>query len=161
MKVIFLDFDGVISLWKENEETYDIDMIKLGYVIDIAKITGAKVAIISSTRGVMQPDGTPAKTKKCKFVEEKLQEAGIELTEELIRIRSHETININGEKVNGRGAEVKHFLNTHSVESFVILDDEDFDWQKYGLDKNWIKVDYDTDGLKKEHIQKVIDILNR
>ena len=61
----------------------------------------------------------------------------------------------------GRAAEIKEWIDAHDVEEFVILDDEDWSWSEYGYDKNWIQSSWFDGGLKTEHIQKAIKILNR
>ena len=47
------------------------------------------------------------------------------------------------------------------VESFVILDDGDYDWYRHGYDKHLVKTDFCTGGLRKEHVERAIRILNK
>lgn len=62
----------------------------------------------------------------------------------------------------GRAAEVNKWINEHEVDSFVILDDEDWDWSDYGYENNWIQPTwYGNGGLKREHVDKAIEILNQ
>lgn len=61
----------------------------------------------------------------------------------------------------GRAAEVKKWIDDHTVESFVILDDEDHDWEDYGLADYWIQPSWydENGGLHREHVTKAIQIL--
>ena len=62
----------------------------------------------------------------------------------------------------GRAAEVEKFLSKNSVESFVILDDEDYDWKNYGMENNWVQPTwFGNGGLKDQHVKQAIGILNR
>lgn len=71
---------------------------------------------------------------------------------------------VEGIHGTGRAAEVEKWIRDHSVEDFVILDDEDHAWKEYGLDENWIHTCYygpDCEaGLLKKHIDKICDILD-
>ena len=50
----------------------------------------------------------------------------------------------------------------HEVDSFVILDDEDWNWSDYGYENNWIQPTWSGNGgLKREHVDKAIEILNQ
>lgn len=61
----------------------------------------------------------------------------------------------------GRAAEIQKWINEHEVKNFVILDDEDWQWSDYGYENNWIQPTWSGDGgLKQEHVDKAISILN-
>ena len=62
-----------------------------------------------------------------------------------------------------REDEIKDWLDRSPefVESFVILDDGDYDWYRHGYDKHLVKTDFCTGGLRQEHVKQAIDILNR
>lgn len=47
------------------------------------------------------------------------------------------------------------------VQSFIIIDDEDSEWEYFDLDKNLIKTNYHDKGLKEEHIRQIIEILGK
>ena len=62
----------------------------------------------------------------------------------------------------GRAAEIQKWISEHEVDNFVILDDEDYDWANYGYKNNWIRPTwFGNGGLKKEHVNKAIEILNK
>jgi len=62
-----------------------------------------------------------------------------------------------------REEEIKYWLDNHdNIESFVILDDDHFDWEKYGYDKFWVKTSwYNGLGLNETDVNKAIQILNK
>ena len=62
-----------------------------------------------------------------------------------------------------REDEIKDWLEKcpERVESFVILDDGDYDWYRHGYDKHLVKTDFCTGGLRQEHVQKAVSILNK
>ena len=61
----------------------------------------------------------------------------------------------------GRAAEVKKWIDSHEVETFVILDDEDHNWGDYGLADYWIQPSWydENGGLHREHVIKAIQLL--
>lgn len=60
----------------------------------------------------------------------------------------------------GRAAEITAYLLEHpEITSFVILDDENFDWKSYHLSEYWVKSSYYQHGLTAQHADKAIQIL--
>lgn len=75
----------------------------------------------------------------------------------------NEAGDISFEPCTGRGAEVAKYIKDNGITQFVILDDEDWDWVYYGLDKHWCKSTYydkQYGGLQPEHIAKAIQLLS-
>lgn len=152
-----------------NRETANIDIEKVKLVKEICDKTGAKVVISSSWRG--SEDYTP---KIYHVLIEILSKNGIKvlgdtpyLKIEIINdvpetIRLKEDLDINYKYGTGRAAEIQKWINEHEVENFVILDDEDWQWSDYGYENNWIQPTWFGDGgLKREHVDKAIEILNK
>lgn len=170
MKIIFLDVDGELTYSNyKNEDTANIDIEKVKLLKEICDKTGAKVVISSSWRGF--EDYTP---KIYHVLREILSKNNIEvlgntpyLKAEIIgdvpeTIRLEENLDIKCKYGTGRAAEIQKWINEHEVESFVILDDEDWQWSDYGYENNWIQPTWFGDGgLKREHIDKAIKILNK
>lgn len=170
MKAIFLDVDGELTYSNyRNEETANIDIGKVKLLKEICDKTDAKVVISSSWRG--SEDYTP---KIYHVLRKILAENIIDvlgdtpyLKTEIIgnipkTINLEEDLNIKCKYGTGRAAEIQKWLNEHKVESFVILDDEDWQWSDYGYENNWIQPTLFGDGgLKREHIDKAIKILNK
>lgn len=75
----------------------------------------------------------------------------------------NEAGDISFESCTGREAEVAKYIKDNGITQFVILDDEDWDWVYYGLDKHWCRpIYYDKQygGLQPEHIEKAIRLLS-
>lgn len=170
MKIIFLDVDGELTYSNyQNEETANIDIEKVKLLKEICEKTDAKVVISSSWRG------TENYTPKIYYIlRELLSKYNIEvlgdtpyLKTEIIgdvpeTIRLEENLDIKCKYGTGRAAEIQKWINEYEVESFVILDDEDWQWSEYGYENNWIQPTwFGEGGLKREHVDKAIKILNK
>ena len=149
LKIIFLDIDGVLN----NESTQAVT--PSGYVgVDNSKVkllkrivdkTGAQIVLSSDWR--LDPDSL-----EYRYLRQKLKYKG------RLSIFDH-TPNINWER---RGLEISKWLESHQVDSFVILDDIEFqDFLKIPDIKNhFIHTDY-YHGLTDEDVEKAISILNK
>lgn len=155
IKVIFLDFDGVINSWpfKKSrpprpanmtlEEMHDrsIDKAAIGRLNVIVKHTKAVVVVSSMWRTSM---------------------SRVELRELLAR-NGFAGITLDktpGESGN-RGLQIKQWLDAtqRKVDSFVIIDDED-DFERFGRDR-LVLTSYVDGGLLDEHIEPAVKILER
>lgn len=170
MKVIFLDVDGELTYSNyHNDETANINIDKVKLLKEICDKTNAKVVISSSWRG--SEDYTP---KIYHVLRKILAENNIEVLCDTPHIKTEiignipETINL-GEDLNikckygtGRATEIQKYLNEHKIENFLILDDEDWQWSDYGYENKWIQHTWFGDGgLKREHVDQAIEILNK
>lgn len=175
MKVIFLDVDGELTYSDyTNPETANIDPEKVLILKEICDKTNATVVISSSWRG------TAKYTPKIYHILRKvLEEYKIPVFGDLPYIPAETIGEIPKENTftleevfenpqfalkhgTGRAAEVEKFLSENSVESFVILDDEDYDWKNYGMENNWVQPTwFGNGGLKDQHVKQAIGILNR
>lgn len=170
MKIVFLDVDGELTYSNyRNKETENIDTEKVKLLKEICDRTGAKVVISSTWRGT--DDFTP----NVYFILIKvLKDNGIDVLGDLPYIETEfiESIpeniafdlddlpDLKMKHGTGRAAEVQKWLLEHEVESFVILDDEDFDWVDYGYDKYWVRPTWFGDGgLHREHVEQAVKIL--
>lgn len=172
MSIIFLDMDGVlVHTDYENPVRYNIDPDKVNMLKYICDTCQASVVIISSWRG--NEDWTP---KPYKIMRQILQKAEIDVLGDApyipvktkyigkepepkiynLEFLEKNFINIFG---TGRGAEVTQYLLEHPTNSFVILDDEDWDWNDYHLKNHWVQPSYFDGGLKLEHAKQAIHIL--
>ena len=169
MNIVFLDVDGVLAYNKyRNKETADIDVKKVKMLKDICDKGSANVVIISSWRdapkmyqiltnilsfnGINVLDDAP--NIECEY--EGDTSYGIAMT--TIEDLPHLKLKFG----TGRAAEVQKWIEEHSTDNFVILDDEDWDWADYGYDEHWIQpVWFGDGGLQKEHIVKAIEILRK
>ncbi len=170
MKIIFLDVDGELTYSNyRNKETANIDIDKVKLLKEICDKTNAKVVVSSSWRG--SKDYTP---QIYYVLREILSKNHIEvlgdtpyLKTEIVgsipeTIKLEEDLNIKCKYGTGRAAEIKKWLDEHEVDNFVILDDEDWQWSDYGYEINWIQPTwFGNGGLKREHVDKAIEILNK
>ena len=150
MKVIFLDVDGVLNSIKDYDEHYkdsenkpilydDVEERPLLLLKELVDKTGAKIVVSSSWRKI----------------EKLYHKLGNALYEYGMRIYDVTPYRYNKD----RSDEIYEWLYDKNIESFVILDDDNFKFEESGLGKYLIKTTYD-DGLRTEHIEKAIKILN-
>ena len=149
MKILFLDFDGVITTY---DSKWKIDLNKLALLDKIIEQTNAKIVVTSSW---------------------KYGSKDVEHFKERIYTRLH-TTDIYDETPFGkfidqiyditdgcgyRGDEVEKYLNEHSgdIESYVILDDEN-DFKEEQL-FNFVQTDT-YEGLTEREVKLCISILN-
>lgn len=173
MKVIFLDVDGELTYSNyKNKETANIDIEKVKMLKEICDITDAKVVISSSWReaknhtpdiyglliNILKNNGinvigdTPA-------IETKIEENFANM-QKLFTLDDLERF--KPKYGTGRAAEIQKYLSEHQIENFVILDDEDWEWSDYGYEKHWIRPTwFGNGGLKREHVIKAVEILNK
>jgi len=147
MKVIFLDFDGVITLppkWRLNPD-------KIKWVRKIVDETGAKIVVSSSWR--------------CDDVEKTIDS----LKEEFKGKKVHKNIKWLVDNLydvtpwvglgGGRGGQIQKWLNDHpEVDNYVIIDDDGdmLDSQLY----HFVETNYEH-GLGESEAIYAIKILNR
>lgn len=108
-KIIFLDFDGVITIPPD----WDINIEKLKKLKEIIDDTDAKIVISSSWRGE-----TIEKTKDFWFKNVKRCSKNRMLNWFVDNL--YDVTPIAG----NRGEEIQRWLDAHEVENYVILDDE-------------------------------------
>lgn len=149
MKVIFLDVDGVlVHSDYENLGTCDIDPTKVKLLKYICDETDAATVISSSWRGINYNH-----TPKCYGV--------------LRSILASASIPVLGNtpfsESSQRAEEIKEWMlsQLELIESFIILDDEDWNWKDYGFERNWIQTSFDKGGLTEEHVDRAIHLFGK
>ena len=160
-KYIFLDIDGVLNCvgwFREHQETdgyTEINPEKVKMLKEIVDSTGAEIILSSTWRNLAAHNGEPEHPMYTYLVST-LKQFGLS-------IKDHTPyINFN------RPKEIKTWLdiNVKGREyAFVSLDD-DFtqkEYEKYGMGDCLIKTEFFdmNGGLKKEHVNKAIKILNK
>lgn len=171
MKIVFLDVDGELTyMGYNNPNTANIDIEKVKLLRQICDATGAKVVISSSWRG--SDVYTP---KIYWFLRTILAENGIDVIGDTPFVETVIDREIGGitdidditAKHNikfgtGRAEEIHQWILANNPETFVILDDEPWNWAEYGYDKYWIQPNYfgENGGLQLEHVEQAIKILN-
>lgn len=142
MKVIFLDFDGVINNF-DNDLMVDYNNVK--YLLEIIKATDAKIVATTSNKYSFQAYGI--KSKKIRYYQyvKLLNSYGVEIFDVTPLVNQN------------RELEIIKYLNTHpEVSEFLILDD---DYIIDSLREHQIFLDLYM-GVREAHIKPAIDILN-
>ncbi len=144
MKVIFLDFNGVLDT---NETMNEINPDNLQRLKRIVDETGAKIVITSSLKNNSLITGHISKGLQ-KIIEE-IEQPGIEVIGLTPQARSREE-------------EIKLYLSQHQeIENYCILDD---DYEMEDLKDHLVKLPSQMQegqmGLDEIHMIKAINILN-
>lgn len=176
MKVVFLDIDGVLAhSHYKNPQTENLDPKKVLLLKKIVVLTGAKVVLSSTWRLPYYENEKAYKTNSYNILNSLLKQYELEIYDEtpiielkflglkeknsLLTIKHMQNLKL--EPNTTRAGEINTWLkNNKEVESFIILDDDDSYLEYFGYDQNLIKTSYYDGGLKEEHIEKAVEILN-
>lgn len=174
MKVIFLDIDGVLVHSKyKNKETADIDESKIKLLKKIIEETSAKIVLTSNWRTPYIEDGKEYRQPEYHILCSLLKKYGIDIYDQTplhkLKLLQNEDIykldkpiKSRFDPITTRAGEIFTYLETNSeIQSFIIIDDEDSEWEYFDLDKNLIKTNYDDKGLKEEHADTIIEMLEK
>lgn len=150
MKVIFLDFDGVLNSYKYlmNSETYGVAidpsrMVLLKQIVDAAN---AKIVLSTSWREHWSKDLTGCNSTGV-LINNIFSEYGLQVYDKTPELHTRREI------------EIKSWLDRHpEVKNFVVLDDSLLSADY--LNGHFIKTSNYFDGLDETDVQKAIDILN-
>ena len=147
-KIIFLDFDGVITTYFSD---WEIDNDKCLLVKKICDETGAKIVISSSWR--------------YSTVEKTIDEYNLHdwiLTPYIVGVTEHLDMSTGWDLLSyfpQRGLEISEYINKSGlVQNYVILDDDSD--MLYIQKDHFIKTDT-YKGLSEENVQQAIKILNK
>lgn len=150
-KIIFLDFDGVITTLKTR---WKIDMNKVKIINDICDRTDAKIVVTSSWRiGYRGVVSAFHKFLKQYFIKNQYLDHFKKEFDKFID-------NIVGMTESGsyRGNEIKFYMNEHpEIDNYVILDDDSdmLDKQLF----NFVQTDT-YEGITERDAKLCVDILN-
>lgn len=141
-KIIFLDFDGVITL----PPYWNINVDKLKNLKKIVDATNAKIVISSSWRGL---DLASTKESIFKNIKRCARNKMINWFEDNI----YDITPVAG----FRGEEIQKWIDSHDIENYVILDDDsdmlDSQWQHF------VQTNYEF-GITEQQIGLSIKVLN-
>lgn len=148
MKVIFLDFDGVINDYMTINEIneYNLEMLKR-----IVNETDAKIVVTSSHKQLYQMNNNKEGFLNNNRYVRALKENGIDVVDWTPRIKQQET------NYNEREQEILEYLKKHSeITQYLILDD---DYIIESVKEHEIFLDLQS-GLREKYIAPAIKILN-
>jgi len=144
IKIIFLDFDGVLNSWQSIRENripdlfHCLDAYHVERLNRIVIATGAVVVVSSSWR-IIHPI--------------------VELRESLVKagfkgVVSDRTPRLPGERKDEIIEWINSHRDVHDVTSFVAIDDD----SDANIEGHFVKTDFET-GLQDDHVEKAISIL--
>jgi len=143
MKVIFLDFDGVINNWHSFDE---IDPKNVECLLKIINSTNAKIVVTSSKKYIFQLD------KNINY-----EDTGCYKYIKILEMYGIETYGITPYVKGKRELEIIEYLNEDpEIEEFLILDDDSV---IESLKDHQVFLDL-YKGITEEHIIPSINILN-
>ena len=153
MKVIFLDIDGVLNCQSSQSSCngmMGIDDDKVKRLKEIVKATGAKIVLISTWKADWQKVYKEQQGHMANYLDKKLKRQG------LVIMDKTEDTSVD------RGQGILDWLDGKKIESFVILDDEDFDYQEVGIESNVIRTQFyiENGGLQNNEMNLAIKMLN-
>ena len=154
MKVIFLDIDGVLNCveTKEKCKAYvGIDDKMVSWLKRIVEATGAQIVLSSSWKHDWEPINKEAQNEFGFYVDRALKKHSLTAIDK--------TYESNSEH---RGEGIIQWVRTHEVDSFIILDDEWYDFKELGLQSRVIKTEFydENGGLTDDHVELAIELLN-
>ena len=155
MKIIFLDFDGVITT---PETKWNIGLVYIKRIKKICDETGAKIVISSSWQRYSKDKETREERIK-NWLEGILMKGYNGAIRQFFEKYTYDMSGrFYGEYGPNRGADIKSWLTRHpEVDKYVIIDDEDdmLDEQLY----NFIQTDW-VFGIQDREVKLAIDVLN-
>ena len=151
MKVIFLDIDGVLNTeaYRENPDVdyfeHPVSEAHMPLLEYLVKSTGAKI-ILSSTWREYWDKGEVQSDRFGDYINNLFDKYGLEIYDKTPELRD-------------RSEEIDEWIKLHQgeVESYVILDDFDFDWSEEN-EKRLVKTT-DEVGLDEEAVERAVGIL--
>lgn len=156
MKIVFLDIDGVLNCEGSRSRCAGyrgIDDKKVENLAKIVKATGAEIVLISTWKEDWRKTDKARQGMMANYLDKKLTKQGLAAWDK--------TRDFVGERYLSRGEGILEYLARGSVQSYVILDDFQFDYDSCGLTENYVKTDNYNGGLTEELAEKAIGILNR
>lgn len=156
MKVIFLDFDGVITTKRSG---YKLDKEKMGLVKSICDKTNAKIVISSSWR-LNTLENTILNITTVRNPETEVPFLMPELVVGVTKRMYAFSLECNNKHyLIPRGVEIERYLHEHKdVDRYVILDDDNDMLLRQA--PYFVKTNTEI-GITEEEANKAIEILNR
>ena len=151
MKVIFLDIDGVLNCSTSKSHCFGclgIDDDKVKRLNTIVQKTGARIFLVSDWKDgwYKEPYMKGEQDIFATYLDKKLKKQGLCICDKI------------GGSPDERGKAINDFLKGKCIESFVILDDIEFDYRRENLDYNFIQTDSEY-GLTDDDVLNAIRIL--
>ncbi len=156
MKIVFLDIDGVLNCEGSRSRCVGyrgIDDKKVKTLAKIVKATGAEIVLISTWKDDWRKTDKARQGILANYLDKKMKKQGLVVLDK--------TRDCIGERYLSRGEGILDYLTSNKVETYVILDDYQFDYDSCGLTDNYVKTDNYNGGLTEDLANKAIEILKR
>lgn len=152
MKVVFLDIDGVLNCQSSQSRCgayIGIDNDKVKRLRKIVEATNARIVLVSSWRSGWERVYKDDQNELANYLDRKLKRERLYILDKTT------------DSVWNRGEGIIKWISTHKVDSFIILDDEKFDYADCGIISRLVKTSFydDNGGLQDEHVELAIDLL--
>lgn len=153
MKIIFLDIDGVLNYAgckaRSPSGCLGIEDKPLKLLKTIVDATGAKIVLTSTWKtDWFITDYIEDLPKDGQYLVNRFSSQRLGILD-----KTHE------ESWANRGQGILDYLNNSCCESFVIIDDEKYDFYELGLDKYFVRTNFHDEGLELIQAQRAIRIL--
>ena len=160
--VIFLDVDGVLNSYGCPDRIGHIIGVedeKVSYLKEIANYLNADIVLSSTWRKYWNKELLTDGRKTCKgrspyrygrYLNFKLQKYGLVIADKTEDIHWRY-----------RATEIAAYLKKHpDIDRFIILDDEDFYWDRAGIGKHWVNTyRWDAIGFEEGLTQDIVDYI--
>ena len=153
MKIIFLDIDGVLNCRASKSRCglfLGIDADKVKRLRQIVDATGAKIVLTSTWKIGWKKIYKEDQDECANYLDRKLKREGLCI------------IDKTTDQAWNRGEGIIKWVGSHNVDTFIMLDDEVFDYKDCGIISRLVKMSYygDNGGLQDEHVELAINLLN-
>lgn len=153
MKVIFLDVDGVLNCQASNSKCggyIGIDGDKVKRLRCIAEKSNAKIVLISSWKTRWERTEKELQSELTNYLDRKLKRENL-----FILDKTKDQIWNRGEGI------IQWCERSGRVDNFVILDDEEFDYEELNIKNRLIKTSFyeENGGLQDKHVELAIKLL--
>ena len=154
MNVIFLDIDGVLNCSESKSECFGytgIDNVRIKRLKRIVEETNAKIILISTWKEFLFKElhNKPLQDELANYLDRKFKRERLSILDK--------TTDIGG----SRGQGILKALTKYTVENFIIIDDEEFDYKELNLLPYLIKTEYSSGGLTDELTEIIINKFNK
>lgn len=153
MNVIFLDVDGVLNCVSTDDTIRGftgIDTQKIKLLRRIVEVTDAVLVLSSTWKDGWEKSDKSKQDVYANYLDEKLRSESLIIFDKTTDVRGY------------RGLGIIQWLQTHGVNHFVILDDNNYDFAEHGLSPYHIKTEFYNNhgGLRDEHVSLAIKLLS-
>jgi len=153
MKVIFLDIDGVLNCQSSKSRCgsfIGIDNDKVKRLKNIVYETDAKIVLCSSWKTDWERINKEEQNSIGNYLDKKLSKEHLHILDK------------TEDKGSDRGKGINKWLNSHNIESWIVLDDEYFsDYEEFNIFPNLIKTNFysNNGGLQDIHVEQAIEMM--